>query len=105
MDRQRTLLQITQRMHAALAADDWQALAAINTMMASALPQMAAAGAWSPAERAALRNLRETHEQARTRCAAVAAELESRLRGMRDNKEGWMAYALDNEFADTGSHV
>ena len=36
MDRQRTLLQLTQKMSAAIAAEDWRALTAINTMLANA---------------------------------------------------------------------
>lgn len=101
MDRQQSLLQLGQKMSAATAAADWPALAAINTLMAAALPTMAAQGPWSPAERAALAALRQLHAQA-LHCADLASkEVSARLGEMQSNKEGWMAYAMtseDNEF-------
>jgi len=102
MDRQRTLLQLAQKMSAAIASGDWKALAAINTLMASALPAMASQGPWSAGERAALAALRQVHEEAVTRCDSATADLAKRLNEMQQNKEGWLAYALDNEQAETG---
>ena len=49
MDSHKTLLQLAQQLSAATAASDWAALAAINTLMASTLPTLAAQGAWTPA--------------------------------------------------------
>ena len=68
MDRQRTLLQMAQKMSAAMASEDWKMLAAINTLMVSTLPQMAAQGPWSAPERAALAALRQLHEHAVRQC-------------------------------------
>lgn len=102
MDRQRTLLQLAQKMSAATATEDWKALAAINTLMASALPAMAKQGPWSAGERAALAALRQQHEEALARCERVTAELGKRLREMQQNKEGWLAYALNNDTAEIG---
>jgi CheY-like chemotaxis protein len=45
---------MAKKMNAATAAEDWKLLAALNTLMAATLPQMAAQGPWSGAERAAL---------------------------------------------------
>lgn len=103
MDRQTTLLQLGQKMSAAIAASDWKALAAINTMMASSLPAMAAQGPWTPAERAALAALREQHNQAILRARTASEELGKRLAEMQANKEGWLAYALTSETAVTGT--
>jgi len=102
MDRQRTLLQLAQKMSAATASEDWKTLAAINTLMATALPQMAAQGKWSGAEKAALIALRQTHNEAVQRCNAATEDLGRRLHEMQLNKEGWLAYALDSEHAETG---
>ncbi len=102
MDRQRTLLQLGQKMSAALDASDWRALSALNTMMASALPQMAAQGNWAAAELAALSTLRQLHEQAVQRCDKTTSDLAQQLNEMQANKEGWLAYALDSETAETG---
>ena len=102
MDRQRTLLNLAQKMSAAIAADDWKTLAAINTLMASSLPLMAAQGQWSSAERAALSALRQMHQEAVRSCARATDELGRRLNDMQLNKEGWLAYALDSEHAHIG---
>ncbi|WP_295998045.1 hypothetical protein [Rugamonas sp.] len=100
MDRQRTLLVLGQKMSAAIAADDWKMLTAINTLMASTLPAMAEQGRWTPAERAALTALRQLHEQATARCEQSADVLDTHLHAMRANKEGWLAYAFDNAYTD-----
>lgn len=105
MDRQKTLLQMAQKMSAATAAEDWKALAAMNTLMASALPQLAAQGRWSAPERAALAALRQRHEEAVQRCQRATGELGQRLTDMQLNKEGWIAYALDNDYAETGTQA
>ncbi len=95
MDRQRTLLQITQKMSAAIASEDWKTLAALNTLMASTLPTMAAQGKWNSAERAALTALRQMHNEAVKRCDAATSELGRRLQGLQANREGWIAYASE----------
>ncbi|MYM76035.1 hypothetical protein GTP56_28120 [Duganella sp. FT134W] len=102
MDRQRTLLQLTQKMSAAIAAEDWRALTAINTMLATTLPQMAAQGSWSSAERAALSALRQMHNEAVKRCDLATDALGSKLQQMQATQEGWLAYALESEHAETG---
>ncbi|MYM83940.1 hypothetical protein GTP44_18540 [Duganella sp. FT50W] len=102
MDRQRTLLQLTQKMSAAIVSEDWKTLAAINTLLATTLPQMAAQGAWSAPELAALSALRQMHEQAVKRCNQAAGELGRRLQEMQSNREGFVAYALESETAENG---
>lgn len=102
MDRQRTLLQMAQKMNAAIASEDWKMLAALNTLMGSTLPQMAAQGKWSSAEWAALSSLRQVHDEAVRRCDAVARDMGRRLNEMQANKEGWIAYAIDSELAENG---
>lgn len=102
MDRQRTLLQMAQKMSAAIASEDWKTLAAINTLMGTVLPQMAAQGNWSGAERAALSALRQMHQEAVRRCDRATDELGKRLHDMQANQEGWLAYALENDIADNG---
>jgi hypothetical protein len=99
MDRQRTLLQLTQKMSAAIAAADWQALTAMNTLLATALPQMAAQGKWNSAEWAALAALRQMHNEAVKRCDLATDELGKKLQQMQANQEGWLAYALESEYA------
>lgn len=102
MDRQRTLLQMAQKMSAAIASEDWKTLAAINTLMGTVLPQMAAQGQWSGAEKAALSALRQMHNEAVKRCDRATEELGQRLHDMQANQEGWLAYALENEQAENG---
>ncbi|HJV02647.1 MAG TPA: hypothetical protein VJ752_19085 [Burkholderiaceae bacterium] len=103
MDRQRALTRLANKLRAALAADDWQALAAINVSMATALPAMAGQAPWSPAEQAALATLQQLHQQATARCDAAVAEMSKRLHAMQTNKEGWIAYALSDDSTDPGT--
>lgn len=98
MDRQRTLLQITQKMSAAIAAEDWKTLAAINTLMAGTLPKMAAQGKWSNSERAALAALRQMHNEAVKRCNLASDALGQKLQQLQANREGYIAYALESEY-------
>jgi hypothetical protein len=102
MDRQRTLLQMAQKMSAAIASQDWKTLAAINTLMGTALPQMAAQGKWSSAELAALSALRQMHNEAVKRCNQATDELGRKLHEMQANREGFVAYALESETAENG---
>jgi hypothetical protein len=102
MDRQRTLLQMAQKMSAAIASEDWKMLAAINTLMATALPQMAAQGKWTSPELAALSALRQMHDEAVKRCNQATDDLGRRLQEMQANREGYLAYALDSETAENG---
>ena len=103
MDRHGTLLQLAQQLSAASAARDWTALAAINTLMAATLPQLAAQGAWTPAERAALAALRELHLAAVAQVDGATAEMSQHLNDMTNKREGWLAYALDSGDAATGT--
>lgn len=103
MDRRETLLQLAQQLGAATAAADWAALAALNTVMASTLPELAARGAWTPAERSALAALREAHLAAVAKVDGAAAGMRQHLQDMTNNREGWLAYALDSGDAATGT--
>ncbi|MDR7051442.1 hypothetical protein J2X54_003929 [Duganella sp. 3397] len=103
MDRQRTLLSLTQKMHIAVEGEDWKMLAAINTLLASTLPQMATQGPWQVAEKAALAGLRQVHQEAVRRCDLATVETGRKLSELQANKEGLLAYALDSELAENGT--
>jgi hypothetical protein len=103
MDRHQTLLQLGQQLSAATAAKDWQALAAMNTLMGATLPQLAAQGQWTPVERAALAALRDLHLAAAAKVDGAAVELGQHLQDMSNNREGWLAYALNSGDAATGT--
>lgn len=82
---------------AAAAAADWERLQAAAQALPAALRALAGAGPLDAAERQALARLREAHRQAAAACARAAQALALRLDEMRDNKEGWIAYALTGE--------
>jgi hypothetical protein len=105
MDRQATLLQLAQKLSAATAAADWQALAAIDALVSNALPALAAQGRWTPAERAALNALRSQHRAALAKVNSATAELDKHLHELQNNREGFIAYALDNENVVTGTEA
>nr|WP_315213443.1 hypothetical protein [uncultured Duganella sp.] len=93
---------MAKKMNAAIAAEDWKLLGAIDTLVAATLPQMAAQGKWSGAERAALSALHQMHQEAVRRCDLATEDLGRRLNEMQANKEGWLAYSLDSEQAENG---
>ena len=79
------------------AARDWERLGALAKALAPQLSALAARGPWTAAERAALTRLRAAHDGAAAACAAALEELGQRLAEMRNNKDGWIAYALASE--------
>jgi hypothetical protein len=101
MARKQLLLRLAQEVATAAAAADWKALAALNHQMAASLPAMAAQGPWTAGERAALAALRQQHTAAVHKVGAASAELGKQMQQMNLQKEGWLAYALDNDFAGT----
>jgi hypothetical protein len=102
MDRRAAILQLRDMLRNDAAARDWAGLGQAARALGTQLPALAAAGRWNAAERGALAQLRDAHDQAALACADAVRELEQRLDDMRANKEGWIAYALDNETALPG---
>jgi hypothetical protein len=84
------------------AAGDWERLGVLTRALGPRLSTLGAAGHWNAAERGALSQLRAAHDQASLACAKALCELEQRLGDMQANKEGWIAYALDNGTAPAG---
>lgn len=93
MDRKAALLAWRQRLDTALRGDDWSAMEQADRDVAAGLPQLAAAGPWSAAERQALQQLQACHALASSRCNAAVATLAQQLDGMRQQRDGWLAYA------------
>ena len=81
----------------ARAARDWERLGALAKTLAPQLSTLAARGPWSAAELAALTRLRAAHDGAAAACAETLENLGQRLAEMRNNKDGWIAYALASE--------
>jgi hypothetical protein len=97
MARSAALLAIGADLKAASAACDWERLAALATALPARLAALAAAGPLAPAERRALAQLRSAYDQAEAACGQAARDVGARLDEMHNNKEGWMAYALDGD--------
>lgn len=93
MDRRPALLGWRQRLETAVRNDDWTALDRADREVAAGLPDLAAAGPWSAIERLALQQLQASHAAARERCDAALATVAGQLDGMRQQREGWLAYA------------
>lgn len=79
------------------ATRDWERLGALAKALAPQLSALAARGPWSAPELAALARLRAAHDRAAAACAQTLEQLGQRLAEMRDNKDGWIAYALASE--------
>jgi hypothetical protein len=96
MDKSTTLLRIAESLRGAADNAAWEQLAQMTRALAPQLDALAAHGQLSGAERAALLRLREAHDHAAEAVDAAAQTLKKRMDDMRANKEGWMAYAMDN---------
>lgn len=98
-------MKMHQELSAAAAAADWSALVAANLKLAREIPSLAARGAWSEAERAALLTLRNTHAETMQVCNQEKERLGSHLSTMQAHKEGWLAYALAGDADRDGNLV
>lgn len=79
------------------AACDWEGLGALARALGPQLSALAGKGTWNAAELAALAQLRAAHDGAAAACGAALDTLGARLADMRNNKDGWIAYALASE--------
>ncbi|KQQ91595.1 hypothetical protein [Massilia sp. Leaf139] len=83
------------------AARDWERLNTLALALGPQLAQLGQRGAWNRDELAALTQLRTAHDAAAAACGEALDTLGARLADMRNNKDGWIAYALssDTDFA------
>jgi hypothetical protein len=105
MDKSPALLRIAESLRSAADGAAWEQLGQMTRALAPQLNALAARGPLSPAERAALQRLREAHDHAARAVAAAAGSLSTRMDDMRANKDGWIAYALQNASEAGASQV
>ncbi|MGJ9417736.1 hypothetical protein ACHAC9_08235 [Massilia sp. CMS3.1] len=86
------------------AARDWERLGLLASALAPQLATLGARGAWNRSELAALAQLRAAHDGAAAACAEALETLGARLADMRNNKDGWIAYALSSDTELAGHH-
>lgn len=97
MDRTRILELMAARLNSASFGAKWDLLERAVVELGPQVQALAAQGPWTALERAALVRLRAAHDSAAHAAADAAAGMQARLDEMRNNKEGWMAYALAGE--------
>ena len=99
MDRSAAIERLATRLRDASARADWDLLERAVRELGPQLQALAELrhGGWSERERAALARLRAAHDGAARAGAEATSLLRAQLGEMRDNKEGWMAYALAGE--------
>jgi hypothetical protein len=103
--RQAQLLRMGEALHAAAAAADWAALDKHVSTLAPQLRTLAARGPWNAAERQAIARLRTAHDAAFQAATGASDELASRLEQLRNNKDGWIAYAIHTDTESGTSQV
>lgn len=80
---------------------DWEALAKVDSEMAFRLASEAARlGDWSNVERHALQSLQTAHRNALEQCAGELNRVAALLEEMRNNKDGWLAYAQTGDLEE-----
>lgn len=88
------LLDFAGRLDKAARENDWDELATLQSELALQLaPQVGQGNSWSEAERRALAVLQTAHRKALEQCAGELKRLAAQLEEMRNNKDGWLAYA------------
>lgn len=97
MPRSAAIDTLSAAFRAAGASRDWEGLGALAHSLAPQLAALTNGGAWTEDELAALTRLRTAHEGAAAACGDALDTLAARLAEMRDNKDGWMAYALASD--------
>lgn len=96
MDKSAAILRVADSLRSAADGAAWEQLAQMTRALAPQLDALAARGPLTGAERAALQRLREAHDHAAEAVDAAARSLKTRMDDMRDNKDGWIAYAMQN---------
>jgi ethanolamine ammonia-lyase small subunit len=94
MDKSTAILRAADSLRSAADGAAWEQLAQMTRALAPQLDALAAAGPLSSTERAALLRLREAHDHAADAVAAAADALKTRMDDMQANKDGWIAYAM-----------
>ena len=104
MPRSAAIGKLSAAIEQAGAARDWERLGALAQALAPQLAALQARGPWTRAEFQALAQLRNVHDKAAAACDEALAGLGARLADMRNNKDGWIAYALASDNEPAGQH-
>ncbi|WP_326536805.1 hypothetical protein [Pseudorhodoferax sp.] len=96
MSRQQQLTQLAARILGAARAKDWPALQTADRELSRDLPRLAAEGPWSAAELGALERLGTAHAMAHGLCRDASEVLEQQIAQLREGRDGWLAYALQD---------
>ncbi|MEN3275850.1 MAG: hypothetical protein V7631_1640 [Massilia sp.] len=104
MPRSAAIGKLSAALRDAGMARDWERLGVLATALAPQLAALKGRGAWNRNELAALAQLRASHDHAAAACAEALDALGARLADMRNNKDGWIAYALASETEPAGHY-
>ena len=101
VDRENLLLDLAGQLNKAARESDWEALARVDSEMALRLASEAAQpNGWNNAERHALDVLHMAHRKALEQCAGELSRVAVLLEEMRNNKDGWLAYAQTGDLEE-----
>lgn len=93
MDRPAYLANLVRCLSEAAAEHNWEALARLDGLIDTHLPQLAAIGEWSAPEQSLLKELLNAHREAGDQCAREMCKLLEQMNEMRVSHAGWRAYA------------
>lgn len=100
MDRYAKLMSIARNLLNASQRGDWTLLDSVDRQLADLLTRRTEWGQWSQQEMMALATVQRAHEQARERCVIETQAMNARLNQIREQKAGWLAYAVNGEVAE-----
>lgn len=102
MDREKQLLNLARRLDKATGEKDWATLSKINGELEARLtPPGDHCNSWNSSERRALAILYAAHRKALEQCTIELDRIGALLKEMRDNKEGWLAYAQSGDLEES----
>ena len=102
MPRSAAIGKLAAALAQAGAARDWERLGVLARALEPQLAGLKARAPWTRNELAALAQLRTSHDNAAAACAEALDALSARLADMRNNKDGWIAYALASDIEPAG---
>ena len=101
MDREKQLLNLARRLDKAAWERDWATLSEITRELKIRLaPPGDYRNPWSSSERRALAVLYAAHRKALEQCTIEMKRVSVLLEEMRNNKEGWLAYAQSGDLEE-----
>lgn len=100
MNKKVALTDLAGLFEAAAAARDWETLQYLEQLIAKELTTLLTRDRLEQGERSALERMWHTHQEVRNACNRELQKVGASMEAMRDNKDGWFAYAFSTDMEE-----